>query len=260
MFEARLTEAGLLKKILDSIKDLVTNARFDCTKAGITLQAMDTTHVSLVSLLLRAGGFDHYRCDTNLSLGINLPAMAKILKCAGNDDTVTLKADDEGDSVSVVFETRNQDKISDFELKLMEIDAERMVIPDQEYGAVIKLPANEFQKICRDLTTLGDNVMISGTKEGVKFSVNGDAGSGNVTLRPTSAADAKEGDSISINIKEPVQLTFGLKYLNWFSKATGLSTSVALSLSADIPLVVEYTIEDLGYVRYFLAPKVDDEE
>jgi len=259
MFEARLSQAGLLKKILDSIKDLVTDANFDCSSNGISLQAMDSSHVSLVSLLLRADGFEHFRCDRALSLGINLGAMAKILKCAGNDDIVTLKADDNGDSVTFMFESPNQDKISDFELKLLEIDSEHLGIPDTEYKATVKMSSQEFQRICRDLTILGDTVLVSATKEGVKFSVSGDLGNGNITCRETSEVDAKQEEITSVKLEEPVQLTFALRYLNFFTKATGLSNSVNLSMSKDVPLVVEYRINDLGYVRYYLAPKIDDE-
>lgn len=43
------------------------------------------------STQLRSDGFEHYRCDRNLSMGINLNNMAKMLKCANNDDTVTMK-------------------------------------------------------------------------------------------------------------------------------------------------------------------------
>ena len=50
-----------------------------------------------VALLLRADGFDHYRCDRNISLGINLTSMGKVLKCCNNDDIVTLKSDDQAD-------------------------------------------------------------------------------------------------------------------------------------------------------------------
>jgi len=39
------------------MKDLVTDANFDCSNTGITLQAMDSSHVSLVSLMLRRDGF-----------------------------------------------------------------------------------------------------------------------------------------------------------------------------------------------------------
>jgi len=44
MFEARLAQASLLKKILESLKDLVTDANFDCSATGIALQAMDSSH------------------------------------------------------------------------------------------------------------------------------------------------------------------------------------------------------------------------
>ncbi len=53
----------MIKKILEAIKELVTEANFDCTNSGIALQAMDTSHVSLVGLFLRADGWEHFRCD-----------------------------------------------------------------------------------------------------------------------------------------------------------------------------------------------------
>jgi len=259
MFEARLVHASILKKILESVKDLVTDANFDCSSSGITLQAMDSSHVSLVSLLLRSDGFEHYRCDRNLALGINLTSFSKILKCSGNDDMVTLKAEDSTDTITFMFESPKQDRVSDFELKLLNLDSETLGIPDTEYLAQIKMPSSEFQRICRDLTIMGDTVVISATKEGVKFSVKGDLGNGNVIVRPTSDVDTKENDRTSLQITEPVSLTFALRYLNFFTKATALSGQVILSLSKEVPLVVEYKIEDLGYIRYYLAPKIEDE-
>merc|ERR1712032_882333 len=221
---------------------------------------MDSSHVSLVALLLRADGFDHFRCDRNTSLGINLQSMAKVLKCCNDDDIVTLKSDDNGDAMTFMFENQNQDRISDFELKLMDIDSEHLGIPDTDYKAQIQMPSKEFQRICRDLAILGDTVTIAVTKEGVKFSVTGEMGSGNMTLRQNNSVDTKEEDQIQIEMEEPVALNFALRYLNFFTKATPLSSSVILNLSKDVPLVVEYRIEDLGHIRYYLAPKIEDEE
>lgn len=56
--------------------------------------------------------------------------MSKILKCAGNDDSVTVKADDDGDCATFVFESKDGDRLSEFELKLMDIDSEHLGIPD----------------------------------------------------------------------------------------------------------------------------------
>ena len=77
MFEAKLVQGSVLRRVLESIKDLVTEANWDCSSTGLTLQAMDSSHVSLVSLLLRAEGFDPFRCDRNLTLGMNLGRLAR---------------------------------------------------------------------------------------------------------------------------------------------------------------------------------------
>jgi len=259
MFEARLTEGGMLKKITESMKDLVTEANFDCSTTGISLQAMDSSHVSLVALLLRADGFDHFRCDRNISLGINLSSMGKVLKCCNNDDILTLKSDDQADTMTFMFENQSADRISDFELKLMDIDSEHLGIPETDYKATIKMPAAEFQRICKDLSTLGDTVTIAVGKEGVKFSVSGELGSGNMTIRPNTSVDTKEEDQVDVQFEEPVALNFALRYLNFFTKATPLSSTVLLSLSKDVPLVTEYRLEGLGHIRYYLAPKIEEE-
>ncbi|KAL5287777.1 PCNA family protein [Megaselia abdita] len=259
MFEARLINATTLKKVLDAIKDLLTEATFDCSDSGIQLQAMDNSHVSLVSLTLRSDGFDKFRCDRNLSMGMNLASMSKILKCSNNNDTVTMKAQDNADSVTFMFESQNQEKVSDYEMKLMNLDQEHLGIPETEYSCVVKMPSMEFARICRDLAQFGESVVICCTKEGVKFSASGDVGSANIKLAQTNSVD-KEEEAVTIEMQEPVALTFACRYLNQFTKATPLSGQVQLSMSADVPLVVEYRIEDLGHIRYYLAPKIEDDE
>ena len=50
-------------QVLESLKDLLNEATWDCADSGIQLQAMDNSHVSLVSVSLRSDGFDKFRCD-----------------------------------------------------------------------------------------------------------------------------------------------------------------------------------------------------
>nr|CAB3264709.1 proliferating cell nuclear antigen-like [Phallusia mammillata] len=259
MFEARLVQGSLLKKVQEALKDIVQEASWDCTSSGLSLQAMDGSHVSLVQLTLRADGFEKYRCDRNLAMGINMGSMSKILKCAGNDDVITLKAEDTSDRLELMFESPKGEKISNYEMKLMDLDCEQLGIPDQEYSCSIKMPSHEFARICRDLSQIGECVVITCTKDGVQFSAKGDMGSGTVKMSQNLGAE-KEDDQVTIEMTEPVQLTFAIKYLNMFTKATSLSGSVCLSMSNDVPLVVEYKVEDMGHIKYFLAPKIEDED
>lgn len=81
----------------------------------------------------------------------------------------------------------------------------------------------------------------------------------NIKLAQTAEAD-KEEEAVVIDMQEPVKLTFACRYLNSFVKATPLCAQVVLSMSGDVPLVCEYKIGEIGHIRYYLAPKIDDEE
>ena len=95
MFEARLMLGGVLKQLPEVLQDFFDYGRvstFDCSADGLVLQAMDTATAALVSIMLRSEGFDYYRCDHPVSLYMNVDALATLLKCANDDDAVTMRA------------------------------------------------------------------------------------------------------------------------------------------------------------------------
>ena len=229
MFEARLVEGIILKNLVQSIKDMVEDANFDCCSTGITLQAMDSSHVSLVALFLRAEGFQHFRADRTISLGVNLASMAKILKCAGDGDSISIKSHDDGDHVNLVLEGAKHTHVSEFSLRLMDIDSEQLGIPDTVYQCVVQMPAAEFQRICTEMSVFGDTVKISASKEGVRFQVAGDLGAGDIVCKSNPCVD-DEDEAVSVECEEEVSLTFALRYLTFFAKAARLSKKVGLNL------------------------------
>mmetsp|Transcript_13080 Transcript_13080/g.11666 ORF Transcript_13080/g.11666 Transcript_13080/m.11666 type:complete len:303 (+) Transcript_13080:56-964(+) len=302
MFECTLPNGELFKKIVAALSDLVEQGNFMVDSNMISFQGMDSSHVSLVALQLTECGFEGYRCDSDQCLGIQFSSLNKILKCMTSKDSLSIQHHDDGDIINFIFESNDQKRFSNFELKLNDIDQEQLGIPETEYATTIKMPSNDFQRICRDLAAIGDTVTISATKEGVKFSVNGDIGSGDMTIKglinsngaskkkkqqnddevkikDETQMDEDEDEDMNvnnignvddddtdhdgkvvINLEESVTQTFSLRYLNNFTKATSLHDSVMLRMGQDVPLEVEYKIGDFGALRYYLAPKIDDDE
>ncbi|XP_068223783.1 proliferating cell nuclear antigen-like [Palaemon carinicauda] len=259
MFEARLVRSSILNKAINSIKELLNEATCVCTESGIQLQAIDTSHVSLVSLNLLAVGFDEYKCDRNLVMGINISVMSKILKCAtDDDDVITIKAKDDADTIAFIFESRSQQKNSKYIKKLMNLDQEYLNIPDINHNCIIRMPSNEFSLVCRDLSQFGDSINIACINDCVKFSTAGVIGTANIKFTKTSSVDNKER-AVEVEVQEPIKMTFSCRYLNFFTKATAFSLRVSLFVSLNMPMVVEYSIEGIGNIRYFLAPKIEEE-
>jgi proliferating cell nuclear antigen len=220
---------------------------------------MDNSHVALVSMMLKTEAFEPYRCDRNIALGVNLTSLTKVLRAAQNEDVLTLKAEDAPDVLNITFEATKQERISEYDLKLMDIDQEHLGIPETEYAATIEMPSAEFRRICTDLAAMSESVSIDASKDGVKFSCNGDIGNGSVTLRNSTNVESSALD-VKIELSEPVALTFSLKYLVNFCKAAALSDNVKICLSNEVPLLVEYGLSGSSYLRFYLAPKIGDEE
>jgi proliferating cell nuclear antigen len=49
--------------------------------------------------------------------------------------------------------------MSEFNLKLMNIDADEIGIPDTEYEAYVNMPCAEYRKVVNDLSVISDNSM-----------------------------------------------------------------------------------------------------
>merc|ERR1712190_708857 len=204
---------------------------------------------ALVSLLLRESAFSDFKCDRSTSLGMNVESLGKIFKMCGPSDSLKLRWQNDADTVNFQCESSEEDRIADFDLKLMQIESEHMEIPEQHYKVIAKLPSGEFQKICRDLKEFGETMQINASKEGIKFSVQGDVGAGNVMLKPRDADKAEE--KVTLAVTEPVTATFALRYLVNFAKAAPLCGTVELGLGPDAPLLVRYNLEnaDNGHLQ-----------
>merc|ERR1712232_446777 len=181
-----------------------------------------------------------------------------ILKMCGPTDSLKVRWQSGADVVGFQCESGGDDRIADFDLKLMQIESEHMEVPEQHYKVTAKMPSAEFQKICGDLKEFGETMQVKASKEGITFSVQGDVGAGNVMLKPRESDKAEE--RVTLAVQEPVTATFALRYLVNFAKAAPLRGTVELGLGPDAPLLVKYNLEtgDNGYMQFYLAPKIDD--
>ena len=140
-------------------------------------------------------------------------------------------------------------------LNLISIDVEHLSIPETGYSSVVSINAAEFAKICRELYCLDETMTIATCQQFVQFSVESEMGSGSVRI----GHDSLGGDErTSLEVTQGVTQQFAVRYLNMFNKAAPLTTFTRLCLHAEQPLVVEYRMENLGVLKYYLAPKIQD--
>ena len=118
------------------------------------------------------------------------------------------------------------------------------------------MSSSEFSRICRELYAINETVNIEADSEYIKFSVNNENIGGGFTL------EKNDSDNLDLQCKietdTNVKLSFALRYLNMFTKASSIGQQVNLYLSKEFPLMVQYKLEELGQLKFYLAPRISD--
>jgi proliferating cell nuclear antigen len=103
MFEALIQDGQLLKKIVESIKDLVADVNIDITEKGFSMQAMDSSHVALVTLNLNRPCFQAFRVERATTIGLSITNLHKVLKLVTAGDSLTMRIDEDMAYMSIIF-------------------------------------------------------------------------------------------------------------------------------------------------------------
>lgn len=245
-FSATFRDALLLQKTIGVIHDLLQDCTASISKKGIFIQSMDSSHVCLVSITWPSGAFASYFCEGDTLVGIHVGNLLRILKCCNKSDTVTLSIEEStSDAMTVSF--KDDSRTASFSMKLMTRDDEQMSVPEMEYAASISMDSQDFQGACRDLSIISDTTTISVTSKGLSFSSSGDIGEAHLVYENVERMGTSE-----------ISQSFSLRYLNSFAKGTILASKVALKMSSDMPIVIEF-VNDVCYISFYLAPKIDDD-
>ena len=217
--------------------------------------ALDSSHTVWFILKWELKNFEHYHCESKKILGINMLNFFKLIKTMGNSDTLSLYLERDNESVlGIRIENSEKNTTTNYTLNLMDLHEENIQIPPAVFDSVITMPSVDFQKICRDMHNLADNLEIKSTENQLIFSCKGHFAS-----QETSIGETNSGLSFvkNENPDEIVQGIFALKHLVLFSKCTNLCNSIELFLKNDYPLILKYSVASLGDIKLCLAPKCE---
>lgn len=255
ILEVKTVQSSAFRVLIEALKEILTDANFEFDETGIKVMAMDSSHTVLVHLKLKSENFEYYKINREkIVIGINMINFFKLIKTMGNNDTLSLCIEEDNESVlGIKLENCEKNSITKYSLNLMDLHEENIHCPPAEFESVIQMPSVDFQKICRDMHNLGDNIEIQSLDNQLIFRCNGDFASQETIIGANGALKFIENQ----NPDEIVQGVFALKHLVLFSKCTNLCASIELYLKNDYPLIIEYMVASLGEIKLCLAPKVD---
>lgn len=247
-------QGNAIRTLFEVLKEIVHDVCLRIDSTGVKLLTLDGARCALVYMKLRADAFEEFICDGAFTLGLNMASVFKLVKTSGSHDTITLYMDTPtSNELGIKIQNAEKNSVTDFKLKLLDVDEEIITLPDVEFDSVITMPSAFFQRMCRDMLNLSDTMIIRSSGNQLVLGCNGD-----FARQETVIGEADTGMVMSSASPKTIEGRFSLKYLSLFCKASSLSNTIELFIKEAYPLILKYNVASLGELRFCVAPKTDE--
>lgn len=251
----RTIQAPVLIRTLDVVKELVADCNFVFSPKGLIISVMDASHQVYVYVNFPAEMFEFYRCDEPLlMIGVNNAHFHKLIRgCSNREELHLAYYIGQPELVITIENTARRTRVTSH-MKLLAIENEILEVPmDRSFSALIEMSAQDFLKICREMTTIGEDLRVTSDAPGrtVFFQTEGEMGTLEHALTDSSSHSVTCPETA-----ETIDETFSLRYLCFMAKTAAMSQKVQIYLEPSFPLLLKYAVGDRGIVAFCLAPKL----
>jgi proliferating cell nuclear antigen len=245
MFNAKV-KAEVLKGIIDVTSPLVNEVKFNISKKGISLRAVDPAHVAMVDLDLKKEAFEEFNAE-DMELGVDMDKFASIMRLASTGDLIILEFDEKTNRLVV--------QIGNLVRKMALIDTAGMPdpkMPNLDLPGKVVLKASEIIQGVRASEAVSDHLALTMNKDNFELFAEGDTDTVNLTLPKDILVD------LTANGK--FKSLFSIDYFSNMIKPVKGDEPITIFLGNDNPTRVEFSIADAkGHVTYLLAPRIESE-
>jgi len=240
-------QASAFKAVFEVLKDILNDVNIYFKPSGMRVITLDTARSALVDMFLSAENFEEYSCPTDIIAGVNIANTFKLLKTITNNDTITMSISNK-EYVDILIHNDNKKTVTKFQLKLLDINEDQIELPEVEMSVVTTMQSTDFQRICRDMNNIATDVTIVRSDKKFSIKCDGDFANQDTTIECSD-------ETCDNNI---VTGMYSLKYLNIFTKATGMCSTVQILQEQENRfLVLKYNVANLGELKFYLATKID---
>lgn len=256
ILHVQTVQCSAIRNLFETLKDVLQDCNFIFDTTSVKCLQMDNNQNVIVSVNLNSSSFEQYYCKTRFVAGLNVANMFRLIKGISQNDTLALFVLERDPNV-LQMELQNLDKnmTSRYKLNLLDIDEINIDIPIPNLDVILTMPSIDFQRMCRDLSILSETLLIEYKDRRLILSANGDFASQTIEL------GEKENGLFFSHLEkdvEHVKSKFSLKYINLFSKANVLCSTVDIYLKRSYPIILSYTVASLGKLIFCIAQKDDD--
>ena len=251
LWKLKSNHGCMMKIFSEMLQKCIKTAHFCIKEDGILLCTMDSKGHILIDSVLEKHQFLIYKYTTDINIGINVLHFYKTLKAIKKKDVVKLLIYNMNKLiVKYIPKDGGREVIS--ELPINPVQSVEFISPIGYKHDPIIVYSDQFQKMCKELSSLSKNIILTATKYSIEFKVD------NIypVRQEFSVYDEYDfkDECISKADKEHIiyTATFSSNILTKFMKISKFHTSLRIYVQNDLPILFKIPVDNLGYVKVYM--------
>jgi proliferating cell nuclear antigen len=231
-------------KILKTLSEIVDEVAFQVNGSGVHVKALDPSRIAMMIVDLPPEAFQEFNVKDELSIGLAISNLTKILKNLKKGDRVVIAANEE--YVEIVVEGTSGARR--YKFRNLSVLSEEIPELNPQYDVEALVLASPLRTSLKELTDITATVGISAAQDVLTF-FDYD------TKRSSFRLSTASGNILSLTIKKEVTAAFDSEYLSKFLEILSLSNQAEIKYGSEAPLniVIEFSG---GKAVYYLAAKI----
>ena len=166
-------QASAIKSTFEVLKDILNDVNIYFKKDGVYIVTLDTARTSLVDMYLSSDNFEEYNCENDIVAGINVSNTFKLLKSITNNDVLVINIECK-EFMNIEIHSESKKACTTFSLKLLDINESQIEVPQMNMTTITPMLSADFQRICRDMYNIGNDIEITRDGKNLKLLCEGD--------------------------------------------------------------------------------------
>lgn len=236
-------------EVFKIIKNLNSYATICSKEDSMFIQIMDDSHVCLMNINIEKEWFDVYESnEETFSFMSNI--VVKILHLYSEGAKMCIETNDDNMNIRFIYPDKSE-KI--FEIHLIDIDHDILEPQNIEGSVEFEMKTKVLDKYISEMLLFGDNMEFACFEENIYMKSFGEEGKYILKLPHDNMDELIVEDDLKLKTK------ISLKYLSYITKSNIAFQQLTIKIQKDVPIEVDI-LEDNMEIRYYIAPKISDEE
>ena len=243
-------DARIWKYTISAISKVVSETTLKITQEGIRIRTMDEAKIVLVDFFIPASDFETYEIEREVEFGINLEELAKVMRRAQKEDTLSIEVGES--SYSIIYKGKG---IRKFTLPQLDIVGEELPETELEFDVRAELESVVYRELVKDLEPIADTVIFIAEPNALRVEALSDLGEAEVII-PEEVGIMMSYEVKNGSEEQPPKSSYGVEHLTYISTASQVAQRATIEFSNQMPLRVTFSIGEGGRLAYLVAPRI----